>query len=270
MQLVDSQIHLFAPGSEEFASRMQQEWMAPEDVVAEMDRAGVSRAYLVPGNAAANATCIAASQRWPEHFRVMGILGLDKPEGRELVANWASSGFIGVRLTFPPYRKVSWLRDGTADWFWPHANRLALPVMIWAPQQLVEIGNLAKDYPNIRFIVDHMNLFVEDKGETVARAVDDLLPFARHPNIVVKVSALAAHSSEPYPFRDMHPFIERVVDAFGAERTLWGTDLTRKACSYQEAITMFTQELPFLNQAQLDQIMGGAATRWIGWGGSPA
>lgn len=265
MQLVDSQIHLFAPGAEEFATRMQQTLMPPQDVIAAMDAAKVSRAYLVPGNAAANATCVAAAGQWPERFRVMGILGLDKPESRQLVADWPSSGFIGVRLTFPPYRKVSWLKDGTADWFWPLANALAMPIMMWAPQQAQEIGKLAQAYPDIRFIFDHLNLFVEDKGEVVAKAVEALLPLARYPNIAVKVSALPAHSSQPYPYRDMFPFIERVVAAFGAERCLWGTDITRKVCSYQQAITMFTQELPFLNQAQLEQIMGDAATRWIGW-----
>ena len=51
MLLVDSQIHLFAPGAEEFATRMQQVMMPAEDIVAAMDAAGVSRVYLVPGNA---------------------------------------------------------------------------------------------------------------------------------------------------------------------------------------------------------------------------
>ena len=37
MRLVDSQIHLFAPGAEEFATRMLQTLMPPEAVVAEMD-----------------------------------------------------------------------------------------------------------------------------------------------------------------------------------------------------------------------------------------
>jgi L-fuconolactonase len=265
MLLVDSQIHLFAPGTEEFATRMLQTLMSPQDVVAEMDAVNVSRAYLVPGNAGGNATCVDAARRWPDRFRVMGILGLDKPESRDLIADWAGSGFIGVRLTFPPYRKVSWLQDGTADWFWPEANRLALPVMIWAPKQIDAIGRVADDYPEIRLIVDHMNLFVEDKGETVARAVDALMPLAQRPNIAIKVSSLPAHSSEPYPFRDMHRHIERVVATFGDDRTLWGTDLTRKACSYRQSITMFTEELPFLRPAQLEQIMGGAATRWVGW-----
>jgi predicted TIM-barrel fold metal-dependent hydrolase len=171
MRLVDSQIHLFGPNAEEFATRIGQVIMSAEEVVAAMDEVGVSQTYLVPANAAANAPCLDAARRWPDRFRVMAIVGLDKPESRRLLAEWSSAGYIGVRLPFPPFRKVSWLKDGTADWFWPEADRLKLPVMIWAPEQTDEIARLAGRYPNVRFIVDHLNLFVEDKGETVAKVV---------------------------------------------------------------------------------------------------
>lgn len=265
MELVDSQVHLFEPGAHETAARFQQVWMSPEEVLAEMDAAGVARAYVVPLNAAANPASVAAARQWPDRFRVMGIVGLDKPASRELMADWAATGFRGVRLTFPPYRPVSWLQDGTADWFWPVADRLALPIMIWAPLQAEAVGKLAAAWPNIRFIVDHLNLYIDDKGETVARAVEAVLPLARHANVAVKVSSLPAHSSEAYPFRDMHPFIEQAVRAFGAERVMWGTDITRRKCTYAEALTMFTRELPFLKEPQLEQIMGATALRWIGW-----
>ena len=33
---------------------------------------------------------------------------------------------------------------------------------------------------------------------------------------------------------------------------------------------MFTEHMPFLTTAQLEQIMSGAAARWIGWGTAPA
>ena len=128
-----------------------------------------------------------------------------------------------------------------------------------------EISKIADRYPNIRFVIDHMNLFVEDRGDVVTQAVTTLLPLARHPNIAVKVSALPAHSTEAYPFRDMHPHIERVLQAFGPTRTFWGTDLTRRACTYEQAISMFTEELPFMKEQQLKEVMGEAALRWIGW-----
>lgn len=265
MRLVDSQIHLFEPGAEELARRLLQVLITPEQVIAEMDDAGVEKAYLVPANSAANSTCIDASRRWPDRFRVMGNLKLDKLETRALVERWDQSGLLGVRLVFPPYRESSWLKDGTAEWFWPRANELALPVMIWAPQQTEEIGKIAARHPRIRFVIDHMNLFVEDRGEVITRAVDELLPLAGLSNVAVKVSALPAHSNDIYPFRDTHAHIERVLASFGSSRTFWGTDMTRQACPYRQAVTMFTEELGFMNENELRDVMGEAVLRWIGW-----
>lgn len=265
MRIIDSQIHLFAPGAEKTAQALLQVLVPPEQVLSEMDAAGVEKAYLVPGTSAANATCIEAARRWPDRFRVMAILSLDKPEARSMVESWSESGCHGARLVFPPYRKSSWLKDGTADWFWPLANQLRLPVMIWAPQQIDEIAKIADQYREIRFAIDHMNLFVEDKGDVVAAAVEALLPLARFPNIGVKVSALPAHSNEAFPFHDMHPHVQRVVETFGASRCFWGTDLTRRVCDYDAAIRMFTQHMSFLDDVQLRSVMGEAALDWIGW-----
>ena len=265
MRIVDGQVHLFAPDAQEHAARIGQVILPPEQIVAAMDGAGVERAYLVPAGSAANPVCLDAASRWPDRFRVMGIIGLDKPESRALLAAFPASGFIGVRLSFPPFRRVSWLKDGTAEWFWPEADRLRLPVMIWAPGQLDEIGKLAGRFPNIRFVVDHLGLYVEDKDDKVAPVVAELVKLAGHPNVAVKTSALPAHSTEAYPYRNLHPSIARAVAAFGAERMMWGTDFTRLPCSYQQAVSMFTEHLEFLSAGDLEQIMGEAATRWIGW-----
>ena len=94
-----------------------------------------------------------------------------------------------------------------------------------------------------------------------------MLQLSHLPNVAVKVSSLPAHSSEPFPYRDMHSHIERVVTAFGADRAMWGTDLTRMACSYPQAIAMFTEHLPFLNAQQLQSVMAGTAENWLPWGG---
>lgn len=265
MLIVDAQIHLFGPEAEERARRIGQIVLSPEAAVAGMDEAHVDRAYLVPAGSAANEACLAAARRWPEKFRVMGIPGLNKPEAREDVERWQSLGYTGVRLSFPPFRDPSWLRDGTADWFWPVAERQQIPVMIWAPEQLTEVGQVADSHPGLKLIVDHLGLFVEDKGETVRKVVQDLLPLASRPNVAVKASALPAHSEQAYPFRDLHQPVKDVLDAFGADRVFWGTDLTRLPCSLSEAVTMFTEELDFLQGDELEQVMGTAIINWIGW-----
>jgi L-fuconolactonase len=266
MYIVDSQIHLFGPNAEAEAAQIKQIVMSPEQVVSAMNGVGVERAYLVPINSEGNPPCLDAQKRWPERFRVMGIISLNKPEARELMSNWkAVSSYAGLRLSFPPFRKVSWLKDGTADWFWPEAEKYELPIMIWAPQQIDEVGKLAHRYPGIRFIIDHLGLFVDDIGGQVRAKIEDLLPLAKYENVAAKASALPSHSAEGYPFRDLHLPIRMVVEAFGPERVIWGTDLTRLACTYNEAITMFTEELSFLSPKDLKHIMADSAIRWLGW-----
>lgn len=266
MLIVDAQIHLFGSNAGEHAKAVRQVEVAVEDVVAAMDKAGVDRAYLVPAGSAANQVCLDAMHRWPDRFRVMGIPGLNKPEAREIAKRWKSLGYVGARLSFPPFRNPSWLRDGTADWYWPVAQELGIPVMIWAPEQLTEVGQIADRYPGLKIIIDHLGLFVEDKGAAVvSEVVKQLLPLASQPNVAVKASALQNHSGEEYPHRDLYQSLREVFDAFGADRMFWGSDMTRQPGRYREAVTMFTEHLDFLSRADLEKIMGQAILNWIGW-----
>ena len=50
------------------------------------------------------------------------------------------------------------------------------------------------------------------------RDFDMLLPIAKRPNVMVKVSALPAYAPDDYPYRSMHPFVRKVYDAFGPKR----------------------------------------------------
>lgn len=55
------------------------------------------------------------------------------------------------------------------------------------------------------------------------------------------------------------------VNAFGPARTFWGTDITRLPCSYRECVTMFTAEMPWLQGADKEAVMGQALCNWVGW-----
>jgi hypothetical protein len=43
------------------------------------------------------------------------------------------------------------------------------------------------------------------------------------------------------------------------------TDLTRLPCSYRQGVTFFTEELPFLSEAEKAWVMGRAVCEWLGW-----
>lgn len=266
MLIVDAQIHLFGPDAQEHAGRVGQVVIDAEGVIAKMDEAHVDRAYLVPAGSAANEACLEAARSWPDRFRVMGIPRLNRPEARAAATQWKSLGYTGARLSFPPFRDPSWLRDGTADWFWPVAQEQQIPVMIWAPEQLAEVGKIADQYPDLKITIDHLGLFVEDKGTAMVSAVvKDLLPLAGRPNVAAKASALPAHSAADFPHRDLHQPVQDVLDAFGPDRVFWGSDLTRLPSGLSAAVTMFTEEMDFLSGAALEKVMGRAIIDWIGW-----
>jgi len=70
---------------------------------------------------------------------------------------------------------------------------------------------------------------------------------------------------EAYPFCDVHPHIRRVYDAFGPRRMFWGTDWTRLACPWRQAVTLFTEELSWLSADDREWIMGRGLSEWLGW-----
>src|SRR5205085_2149516 len=100
-----------------------------------MDEAGVDRVVIVPPSweGDRNDYALEAATKCPDRFAVMGRVALDQPEVRNLIPTWRDQpGMLGIRVNFS-HRQASWLEDGTADWFWPAAEKAGIPVMVIAP-----------------------------------------------------------------------------------------------------------------------------------------
>lgn len=265
MTTCDSQIHVFPAGSEERAIKFGQHPMSVEEILSVMDGAGIDRAILVPANPDHTTANQEAAIAHPDRFRSMGLLKLNRPMDEAALRAWFEEGWLGVRVSFPPWHAESWLRDGTADWFWPLAASLAIPVMAWAPRQLADLADVARAHPDVRLAVDHLGLAIDDRDDAIDAVLDDLVRLADLPNVSVKATSLPGHVSDGYPFVSLQPRIARVVGAFGPERVFWGSDLTRLECRYPEAVDLMTKELDFLTQRDQEEIMGEAVLRWAGW-----
>ena len=238
-------------------------------LLALMAEAGVDRVLLVPPSLDGdrNDLCLSAAREHPDRFRVMGRIFLDRPGARErLTAMKREPHMAGVRQTFHRDNDRPLIDNGAADWFWPEAERLQIPVMLHAPERLPVVGAIAARHPNLTLIVDHMGFARETMDERCEEGAGRLLALAKHPNISVKVSAAPCYSSENYPFRNIHGAIQRIVDGFGAKRCFWGSDFSRlpKTCTYRQSVTMFTEELG-LPRADLDSVMGRGILEALDW-----
>ena len=271
MIIIDAQVHVWPPDRPD--RRLgdgvgDRKPYGYEQLIADMDRAGVDRAILVPPSfdADRNDYALEGARRYPDRFAVMGRIAVYKPESRTLLAGWKNQpGMLGIRIAFHQGRSKLWLEDGTADWLWDAAERYNVPIMAFAPDAVPKLGEVAERHPGLRLIVDHMGLSSALRGKSLEPAVADLLKLARFGNLAVKVSALPCYVDEPYPFPTLHPLIHRVVDAFGPQRSFWGTDLSHLTCPYKQCLTLFTEELKFLSASDKEWIMGRGIAEWINW-----
>jgi L-fuconolactonase len=277
IEIVDTQVHIWAANTAErpWGKGMEERAHLPVPLSADallrlMAEASVDRVILVPPSLDGdrNDLCLQAAQDHPSRFGVMGRLLLDRPGAAEgLRAMKDQKGMLGVRLTFHRDNDRPLLTNGAADWFWPAAERLNIPVMVHAPERLVEIAAIAGRHPGLRIIVDHMGFARETVDAEAKAGASRILALSRLPNVAVKVSALPCYSSEPYPFRNLHEPLKWIVDGFGVRRCFWGSDYSRMAsrCLYREAVTLFTEELDFLGPEDLAWVMGRGIREWLGW-----
>jgi predicted TIM-barrel fold metal-dependent hydrolase len=233
-----------------------------------MDLAGVHRALLVAPTweGPRNDLVLAAADTHPDRFAVMGRIDLESGAPRGVIERWLDRrGMLGIRFTVHRARQRALLTEGHLEWLWPRAEKAGVPIMLFARHDDSHIIDaIAHRHPGLKLALDHLGL-TEGRDEQAFRNLDALLELARRPNVAVKLTCLPIYTNDSYPFRRLHPYLRRVYDAFGAKRLFWGTDFSRLPCSYREAVTMFTEEMPWLGAEALELMMGRALCEWLGW-----
>jgi predicted TIM-barrel fold metal-dependent hydrolase len=274
MLIADAQAHIWA------ANTPARPWVAgraphratpldAEELLQLMNAAGVARCVLIPPSwdGERNDLVLAAAQRYPQRFAAMGRFDLDAPDAAERVATWNDqAGMRGFRISFSLPRWSAALEQQRVDWLWRAAEVAGVRIALMVTQaQLPLIDTVAARYPALKLVICHCALPTGQKDDAAFRDFDQLLPLAKRANVMVKVSALPAYTSAPYPFLPLHPFIRRIYDAFGPRRMFWGTDLARMPCTYAQAISLFTEELTWLTAEDKEWIMGRGLCEWLGW-----
>ena len=277
MQIVDAQIHIWANALPPKLVHRQVMSFTAEDAVGMMDEAGVDAAVIHPPSWHRGAIDMAkvAVLDYPGRFAVMGLLPLDLPssEACSLIAGWRTEpGLLGLRFSFKSGAAQQALRDGTLDAVWAVAENAGVPLTTMATDFLTDLGRIAERFPGLRLTIDHLggrggSTPLKDAAAMTHMA--QLLALAKFPNVAVKATGAPGYSSEAYPFPMMHAYLWQIYDTFGPDRMFWGTDISKMPCSWRQCVTMFTEELPWLNEPDKTLVMGEALCAWWGWDRTP-
>ncbi|UPM42677.1 amidohydrolase family protein [Halocatena salina] len=206
-------------------------------LLADMDRTGVEHAVVVGYPICEWVDNWYTIQATTEHDRLYGVVMLDPfaaGAADRLRRCMAVDGVLGFRLggacpydrmweTFDP--SVTWLRDAIEETaFWEAALETDAIVQILCDhRQLDQAIALVESYPELTYLFDHFahagpKTPLEDG--TFARFAE----LAAYDNVAVKVSEIPHLSETTFPYEDMHDHVRWLLETFGRERVVWGSD----------------------------------------------
>jgi predicted TIM-barrel fold metal-dependent hydrolase len=94
-----------------------------------------------------------------------------------------------------------------------------------------------------------------------------VLALGRETGAIVKLSAPFRTSARPFPHTDVDPFVAAIVDVFGPDRCVWGSDWpfinTTQQVEYGDLLTLLTRWLP--NPADQERVLWRNPARFFGF-----
>jgi len=266
--IVDAQVHIWSHGPPTVPPHRQVAVFSVEELLGDMDAAGVDGAVLHPPgwDPDGNQVALDAARRFPERLAILGHFALDRPDRLDVLNTWKQQpGMLGLRFALLQPDQQAWWTDGTLEWLWPAAERAQVPIALLAGDHLAEVASAAERYPGLKLIIDHLGRTGRAKDEAAFTNLSELLAIARFPNVALKATGAPSYSSQPYPYHNIQGILHQMFDAFGPHRMFWGTDITRMPCSWRQCVTLFTEELDFLSEEDKRLVMGDALRAWLDW-----
>lgn len=233
--IVDAKLHEPPVTFKWEGANKQTEWdVLLEIELAYMDALGVDRAVLFPAERPWGEY---AYSRFPNRFRLVPMVGIyaGKKDGidplspsiaKEIAKQRNTPGVAGIRILGG--MNAHWLEDfkATMDACASHG----LPIILTATGDLAGAAKVAERYPDLQVILDATGLHQVPGAKPDSppfKALRDVLTLADHPNMNVYWSDPVSLSEQPFPFGDVTPKLRQLVDAFGAQRVMWASDISR-------------------------------------------
>jgi L-fuconolactonase len=130
--------------------------------------------------------------------------------------------------------------------------------------QLEQAINLAKLFPEQKFVVDHIAKPDIKSGE-YAEWQTNLKKLALHQNVYCKVSGIVTEGEwKGWKNADFKIYLDTVVKAFGTERLMYGSDwpVCIVAGNYEEQLNIVQEYFSSFSTLEKKKIMGGNAVKF--------
>jgi predicted TIM-barrel fold metal-dependent hydrolase len=274
--IVDSHTHLFAPdpvrypvadpsasyrpltdGSVELLKRQAE--------AAAVDRAVTISPWPYRWDMSYVLDVLPANRSW---LAVAVLIDPRAPDGPDRLERYVKQhGVSGLRIhgrcfDLGPYD------DPRTTPLWAKAAELGIALDACAAlDEYPQLARRAEEFPQLPIILDHCG-YISPGFNPPEPNLAPVLALARHPNVYAKLTFLATASQEVYPFTDVHWMVREIVDAFGPDRCMCGSNFPtaqyNPKMTYRQTVELFSEELP-LTDEERQWILGKTAARLWRW-----
>ncbi len=231
MRIVDTHLHLVHMDRFTYpwlagAGSLNREWGAAA-YVAEAQKLGIEAALHMEVDVADTDMEAETRHALEVHPLVVGAIAACRPESPNfpayldrLAALDGVKGFRRILHTSPDELSQGGL-------FRSNLRRLGdknLPFDLCVLSKQLPVGReLVESCPDVQFVLDHCGV-----PDVAAKAIDpwrrEIKALAALPNVAAKISGIIAYAGPDWTTADLRPFVEHIVECFGWDRVVWGSD----------------------------------------------
>jgi L-fuconolactonase len=215
----------------------------PADLAPELAEAGIGCTVLVQAAPTVEETeyMLGLADATPSVAAVVGWIDFeDRGHLRHLERLKRHPKFVGVRPMIQDIPDVHWMLRDDVQWAYAALADLDLTFdALGFSRHLANFLTVLKRHPRLRTVIDHcMKPQIRDHGtarEELAFWAEGLGRIAAETDACCKLSGLVTEADADCHEADLAPYVAAVLEAFGPERVMWGSDwpVCRLRASYR-------------------------------------
>lgn len=239
---------------------------APSDLSPLLERGGIDGTVLVQVAARTDETdnLLRTAERTDFVRAVVGWVDLEGVDATADLERFKSHPkFRGIRPMIQAIADADWMLRPTLEPALKSVQRFGLTFdALVKPPHLGALVAFADRYPNLPIVADHGAkpeiALGRDGFERWAPRIGAL---AQRPNVCCKLSGLLTEAGARTNSSDLAPFIDHLLDVFGPDRLMWGSDwpVVELTAPYGSWLDMARAHLSGLSPDEQAAIFGGAA-----------
>lgn len=274
---IDSHQHLWQPLRGDYGwmpedNAILNRAYAPSDLEPLLNANGIEGTVLVQAAPSINETeyMLGLADATPFVKGVVGWIDFEQPDHLQHLKRLAQHPkFLGVRPMIQDIPDINWMLRDDIQWAFEAIVEFDLTFdALGFPQHLSNFYTLLTRYPEMRVVIDHcMKPQIRDQRlgqDAFSEWADGMSLLATETGAYCKLSGLVTEADAGFALEDLRPFSDHVLQAFGAERVMWGSDwpVCRLEMEYNDWVSAASELISNLNKQDQVKVLGATAARF--------